>query len=71
MPWSHTSSMDQKTPFIAAYLRHRRSMTELCEFYGVSRKTGYQWIDRYLTHGPQGLDERSRRPSTSPRHTPD
>src|SRR6266545_3582442 len=71
MPWSHTSPMDQKTQFIAAYLRDRLSMTELCEFYGVSRKTGYKWIDRYLTHGPQGLEERSRRPSTSPRQTPD
>jgi putative transposase len=63
--------MDQKTQFIAAYLRDRLSMTELCELYGVSRKTGYKWIDRYLMHGPQGLEERSRRPSTSPRHTPD
>jgi putative transposase len=71
MPWSHTSPMDQKTPFIADYLRDRLSMTELCAFYGVSRKTGYTWIDRDLTHGPQGLEERSRRPSTSPRHTPD
>ena len=71
MPWSHTSPMDQKPPFIAAYLRDRLSMTELCEFYGVSRKTEYTWIDRDLTHGPQGLEERSRRPSTSPRHTPD
>jgi transposase len=63
--------MDQTTQFIAAYLRDRLSVTELCEFYGVSRKTGYTWIDRDLTHGPQGLEERSRRPSTSPRHTPD
>jgi putative transposase len=63
--------MDQKTQFIADYLRNRLSMTELCELYGVSRKTGYKWVDRYLTHGPQGLEERSRRPSTSPRHTPD
>ena len=71
MPWSHTSPMDQKTQFIADYLRDRLSMTELCEFYGVSRKTGYKWIDRYLTHGPQGLEARSRRPSNSPRQTPD
>jgi putative transposase len=71
MPWSHTSPMDQKTQFIADYLRDRLSMTELCELYGVSRRTGYKWIDRYLTHGPQGLEERSRRPNTSPRHTPD
>ena len=63
--------MDQKTQFIADYLRDRLSVTELCELYGVSRKTGYKWIDRYLTHGPQGLEERSHRPSTSPRHTPD
>ena len=71
MPWSQTSPMDQRTQFIAAYLRDRLSVTELCELYGVSRKTGYKWIDRYLMHGPQGLEERSRRPSTSPRQTPD
>jgi putative transposase len=63
--------MDQRTQFIADYLRDRLSVTELCELYSISRKTGYKWIDRYLTHGPQGLEERSRRPSTSPRHTPD
>jgi putative transposase len=63
--------MDQKTPFIADNLRDRLSMTELCELYSVSRKTGYTWVDRYLTRGPQGLEERSRRPSTPPRHTPD
>jgi putative transposase len=71
MPWRHTSPMDQKTPFIADDLRDRRSMTELCERYSVSRKTGDTWVDRDLTHGPQDLEERSRRPSTSPRHTPD
>ena len=71
MPWSHTSPMDQSTPFIAADLRDRLSVTERCALYGVSRKTGDTWIDRDLTHGPQGLEERSRRPSTSPRHTPD
>lgn len=71
MPWRQTSPMDQKTQFIADDLRDRLSMTELCELYSVSRKTGYKWVDRSLTHGPQGLEARSRRPSTSPRHTPD
>jgi putative transposase len=71
MPWSHTSPMDQKTPFIADDLRDRLSMTELCELYGVSCKTGYTWVDRYLTHGPRVLEECSRGPRTSPRHTPD
>ncbi len=69
MPWSQTSPMDQKTQFIADYLRQTLSMTELCEFYGISRKTGYKWLDRYLRQGPSGLEERSRRPATSPNQT--
>jgi putative transposase len=71
MPWSQTSPLDQTTQFIADYLRDRLSMTELCQLSGVSRKTGYKGVDRSRTHGPQGLEARSRRPSTSPRHTPD
>jgi transposase InsO family protein len=63
--------MDQKTQFIADYLRHRLSMTELCALYGVSRKTGYKWVDRYLTRGPAGLEERSRKPGSNPRQTPE
>lgn len=69
MPWSETSPMDQKTQFIADYLRGSLSVTECCELYGISRKTAYKWIDRYLHHGPAGLDERSRRPRNSPRET--
>jgi hypothetical protein len=61
--------MDQRTQFIADYLRETLNITELCELYGVSRKTGYKWIDRYLHQGPAGLDERSRRPWHSPNTT--
>jgi putative transposase len=70
MPWRHTSPMDQKTQFIADYLRQTLSITELCALYGVSRKTGYKWIERYLTSGPSGLEERSRKPGSSPHQTP-
>src|SRR4051812_3793400 len=59
MPWSETSPMDQKTKFIADYLRHSLPFSELCPDYGISRKTGYKWIDRYLHDGPQGLEDRS------------
>ncbi len=44
MPCSQITPMDQKTQFIADYLRRRLSITELCEFYGISRKTGYKVI---------------------------
>ena len=69
MPWSQTSPMDQKTQFLADWLQQRYPMTELCDQYGVSRNTGYKWIDRYLRHGPEDLTERSRRPSSSPNAT--
>lgn len=69
MPWSQTSPMDQKTQFIADYLRGTLSFTELCQLYGISRKTGYKWVDRYLHQGPAGLEEQSRRPRKSPHQT--
>ena len=69
MPWSQTSPMDQRTKFIADYLRECFSITELCERYGVARKTGYKLIDRYLRYGPAGLEERSRKPHHSPNET--
>jgi transposase InsO family protein len=62
--------MDQKMQFIADYLRQTLSIIELCELYHVSRKTGYKWIERYLKHGPLGLEERSRQPHSSPHQTP-
>src|SRR2546426_4913130 len=66
MPWRQTSPMDQRTQFIADHLRDALTVTELCELYGVSRKTGYKWIDRYLRLGPAGLEERLRRDHLQP-----
>jgi len=63
--------MDQRTQFIADYLREVLSVTELCDLYGIARKTAYKWIERYLRQGPAGLEERSRRPQVSPNRTPD
>jgi transposase len=69
MPWRDTSPMDQRTQFIADHLRDTLSITELCALYGISRKTGYKWIDRYVRHGPAALEEQSRRPRRSPNQT--
>jgi putative transposase len=70
MPWSRTSPMDQKTQFIADQLCNSLSMSKLCHLYGVSRKTACKWIERYLQRGRQDLEERSRRPQSSPNQTP-
>ncbi len=69
MPWNETSPMDEKTQLVADFLRGTLSITELSDLYGVSRKTAYKWIDRYVRQGPEGLTERSRRPRRSPNST--
>lgn len=43
------------------------NMQALCRSFGVSRKTGYKWRDLYLIHGKDGLEDRSRRPLSSPK----
>lgn len=69
MPWSEMLPMDQRMQFVADFLQERGSVAELCSTYGVSRRVGYKWIDRYLREGPSGLQERSRRPHHSPART--
>jgi len=46
------------------------TMTELCERYEVSRKTGYKWLERYVSDGAAGLMERSHAPHVHGRATP-
>lgn len=62
--------MDQRTLFIADYRRDLVSISALCARYGISRKTGYKWLQRYAEAGPASLADRSRRPAHSPTQTP-
>ena len=54
--------MKERMRFIADAERGLYGMSELCERYGISRRTGYKWLDRYAALGPTGLVERSRAP---------
>src|SRR4029450_839158 len=62
--------MDQKVRFIADYQRRYFSLSELCARSSISRRTAYKWIDRYEVEGPEGLQDRSRRPHHCPHQTP-
>ena len=44
-----------------------RSISELSELYGLSRKTIHSWKRRYEREGLKGLEPKSRRPHRSPR----
>jgi putative transposase len=59
MPWKETCAMDEKRAFIEAWLSGEFSVSELCRRFGVSRVTGYRWIERFKRYGMVGLEARS------------
>lgn len=69
MPWKETTPVDHRRRFIAALSTCRWTMTELCQLYEISRKTGYKWATRYGEQGRGGLADRSRRPRSCPHRT--
>ena len=54
MPWRENCAMDERFGFITDYNRGDGSVTELCERYEISRKTGYKWLARYREDGRGG-----------------
>jgi transposase InsO family protein len=62
--------MRERAVFIRAWEAEIFTMKELCEHFGVSRKTGYKWVNRYREGDPGGLADRSRAPRTCPHRTP-
>ena len=54
MPWLELLPMDQRIQLVTEYQSGLFTMTELAEQYGISRKTGYKWLDRYAGAGVAG-----------------
>ena len=53
--------MDQRMEFAMRAL-NCPNFGELCREYGISRKTGYKWRQRFEAEGLAGIAEKSRRP---------
>src|SRR5207245_10082746 len=66
MPWGVVSLMSLRQEFVRLSEKKAVSFTELSQRYGISRKTGYKWLDRYRQQGSEGLADHSRRPKKSP-----
>jgi transposase InsO family protein len=66
MPWTETNPMNERVKFIAAFLEADETFVELCERFGISRKQGYKWRDRYESGGVEALKDRSRAPHHHP-----
>ena len=58
--------MSLKAEFVKRAKRRDANMSALCREYSISRETGYKWLRRFQEEGPNGLDERSRRPHETP-----
>jgi transposase InsO family protein len=69
MPWKEHRTVDRREAFVLARLRGEQSMTELCREFGVSRKTGYKWEQRFLDGGVPNLVDRASRPHVLSRLT--
>jgi transposase InsO family protein len=71
MPWRVKDAMEQRMEFVIRAVQGGEGLSGLCREYGISRPTGYFWLQRYREAGSvQGLAERSRRPQHSLRQTP-
>ena len=61
MPWKERVIVDERMKFIGRLLEGGK-MAELCREFGISRKTGYKFWERYQKVGLYGLNDRARRP---------
>jgi signal transduction histidine kinase len=67
------TAVDRRVLHRLAVLRHAEEITGnvamTCRYYGITRQSFYVWKRRYDDFGEEGLNDRSRRPHTSPRAT--
>jgi len=70
MPWLETDVRDQRIQFVITARRPGANVSAVCRAFGISRKTGYKWLQREADAGSvAALTERSRRPHHSPMRT--
>lgn len=62
VPWRESRVLDQRQEFVRRAMAHEHRVAELCVEYGISRKTGYKWLQRFLQGGLPNLADRSRTP---------
>lgn len=66
MGWLETCVVDERMRFVMAAEDCEESFAGICRRFGVSRRVGYKWIERYREGGVEGLLDRSRAPLHHP-----
>jgi transposase InsO family protein len=70
MPWNDGSPVSLRHEFLMLATQEGVNFSVLCRGFGISRKTGYKWLQRFAAQGRSGLAEHSRRPQHTPGRTP-
>lgn len=67
MPWQTYNAMERRRDFVELASREGANMRSLCKAFGITPPTGYKWLARH--RAGEGLEERSRKPASSPGKT--
>jgi transposase InsO family protein len=71
MPFKEISKVASRLEFVSQAIAESSNVSELCRRHGITRRTGYKWIRRFLEGGVDRLEEMSRKPHHSPGRTCD
>ncbi len=69
MPWKDKTVEEIRKEFVEAAMSEKRSFSEICLEFGITRKTGYKWLERY--QNGESLSDQSRRPLSTTNKTPE
>jgi transposase InsO family protein len=64
-----TCAVEERMRFVMMVDHGEEPFAAVCREFGVSRKTGYKWLERYETDGVAGLVDRPRAPLNHPQAT--
>ena len=69
MPWKESSKMSSRLEFVTLATAQGANIRALCRSFGISPQTAYKLLARFKEQGIDGLQERSRKPHSSPRRS--
>jgi transposase InsO family protein len=71
MPWKERTVSEQRLVLVHRVVELKHPLTEVAREMQVSRKTAYKWVGRYRADPQLSMEDRSRRPHSSPGRTCD
>jgi transposase InsO family protein len=69
MPWKVTDVLKQRVQFVTDWESQDWNLAELCRDYGITRNTGYKWLNRYELNGWEALEDEPRAAHRHPNQT--